>query len=67
VLFYAAAMTLSRKFNHDAVLVGVLLLALVLMTVANCMQFIRTGSVSAANAAWTVGIAAAGIWYARKL
>lgn len=64
---YRGCMTLSRKINHDAILAGLFLLSVLILTVANCVSFIRTGTVTGANTLWTLYAVAGTIWFGRKL
>lgn len=51
-----------RELNHNAILMGILLVALLLNTVALCMGFLMNGSVDPSTATWQVLIIGA-MWY----
>jgi hypothetical protein len=56
-----------KKFNHDWIITGIWVTALLLMTFVNCASFLRTGTVTGENTLMTVAIVTGAIWHARKL
>lgn len=60
-------MTYSRKINHRVIETGLFLVAVLLISLANCVSFMHTGTVPMVNVFWTVGSIAGVAWHARKL
>jgi len=60
-------MTLKVSWNHNLVIAMIWVVAMVLMTLANCLSFMRTGSVSGVDTALSGALVVGAAWHVRKL